>query len=132
MYYNYLNSSLVLLSSASAFSLVRLISLYCSACCRDDCSCVSKLSEVPRASSSCLLSRPILWRNSEPASCSRRTTLSCRERGRERGREEHNTSFMHNYVGQAYCLECRVPWVRVPPEAAQEKSLPWVCCVALP
>ena len=28
------------------------------------------------------------------------------------------------------CLEYRVSWVRVPPEAVF--SLPWVCCVALP
>ena len=33
-------------------------------------------------------------------------------------------------VGRALCLEYRVSWVRVPPEAVF--LLPWVCCVALP
>ena len=50
-------------------------------------------------------------------------------------------------VGRALCLEYRVSWVRVPPEAVfftalgiesiecrgfESFSLPWVCCVALP
>ena len=36
-------------------------------------------------------------------------------------------------VGRALCLECRVSWVRVPPEAAQRKviALGVLCCFAL-
>ena len=44
--------------------------------------------------------------------------------------------YARSLAGRALCLECRVSWVQVPPEAAhfsQEMScLPWVCCVALP
>ena len=71
-----LNSSLVLFNSARAFSLARLISLYCSACCRDDASCVSRPSALVLADSSCRLRVLILSLNSAPASCSRLTTLS--------------------------------------------------------
>ena len=39
-------------------------------------------------------------------------------------------SCLGSSVGRALCLEYRVSWVRVPPEAVF--SLPWVCCVALP
>ena len=42
----------------------------------------------------------------------------------------HEHVHVHVHVGRALCLEYRVSWVRVPPEAIF--SLPWVCCVALP
>ena len=34
--------------------------------------------------------------------------------------------------GKAFCIECGVLWVRIPPEAARSKVTVWVCCVALP
>ena len=52
------------------------------------------------------------------------------------GKEERHQrrAKFHNRIHTGYmymlCLEYKVSWVRVPPEAVF--SLPWVCCVALP